>query len=123
MATKITVTYRDDNYILEYSRFTASAIEKQGFVLDDLTTKPNIMIPLLVHGAFLKHHRDLKQKNIYEIYEHIVIKPEPYTKELYPTTYAELREREEREAKAKEERFKAEFTAFVERMRKKSNTP
>ena len=49
-----------------------------------------------------------------------MIKPEPYTKEPYPTTEAELREREEREAKAKEERLIAEFTAFVERMRQKS---
>ena len=49
-----------------------------------------------------------------------MIKPEPYTKEPYPTTAAELREREEREAKAKEERLIAEFTAFVERMRSKS---
>ena len=48
-----------------------------------------------------------------------MIKPEPYTKELYPITEAELREREEREARAKEERLKAEFTAFVERMRGK----
>ena len=49
-----------------------------------------------------------------------MIKPEPYTKEPYPTTEAELREREAREAKAKEERLIAEFTAFVERMRSKS---
>ena len=49
-----------------------------------------------------------------------MIKPEPYTKEPYPITEAEqLREREEREARAKEERLKAEFTAFVERMRGK----
>ena len=48
-----------------------------------------------------------------------VIKPEPYTQEPYPVTYAELREKEEREAKAREERLKAEFTAFVERMSKK----
>ena len=74
MATKITVTYKNENYILEYSRLTASAIEKQGFVLDELTNKPNIMIPLLVHGAFLKHHRDLKQKEIDEIYEKIINK-------------------------------------------------
>lgn len=47
------------------------------------------------------------------------IKPEPYVKEPYPITAAELREREEREAKVKEERFKAEFAAFAERMRKK----
>ena len=48
-----------------------------------------------------------------------MIKPEPYTKEPYPITEAELREREKREAKANEERLKAEFTAFVERMRGK----
>lgn len=46
-----------------------------------------------------------------------IIKPEPYIKEPYPITEAELREREEREAKARAERLKAEFTAFVERMR------
>lgn len=74
MATQITVNYKNEDYTLEYSRFTASAIEKQGFNLDELTSKPNIMIPLLVHGAFLKHHRDLKQKMIDEIYEHLTNK-------------------------------------------------
>ena len=74
MATKITVTYKNENYTLEFSRFTASAIEKQGFVLDELTTKPNIMIPMLVYGAFLKHHRDLKQKFIDEIFANITNK-------------------------------------------------
>ena len=74
MATKITVTYKNENYVLEYSRLTASAIEKQGFTLDELTSKPNIMIPLLVHGAFLKHHRELKQKQIDEIYANVINK-------------------------------------------------
>lgn len=74
MATKITVTYKNENYVLEYSRLTASAIEKQGFALDELTSKPNIMIPLLVHGAFLKHHRELKQKQIDEIYANVINK-------------------------------------------------
>lgn len=46
------------------------------------------------------------------------IYPEPYIKKPYPITEAELRAREEREAKAKEERLKAEFAAFVERMLK-----
>jgi hypothetical protein len=74
MATQITLTYKNDKYLLEYSRLTASAIEKQGFNLDELTSKPNIMIPLLVHGAFLKHHRDLKGKFIDEIYANITNK-------------------------------------------------
>ena len=47
-----------------------------------------------------------------------VVKPEPYAKEPYPITAAEVHEREEREARAKEERLKAEFAAFAERMRK-----
>ena len=46
------------------------------------------------------------------------VKPEPYAKEPYPITAAEVREREERDARAKEERLKAEFAAFAERMRK-----
>ena len=90
MATKITVTYKNDDYILEYSRFTASAIEKQGFVLDELTNKPNIMIPLLVHGAFLKHHRELKQKLIDEIYEHIVNKSGKDNEEGFISVLAEM---------------------------------
>lgn len=74
MATQITLTYKKENYILEYTRLTASAIEKQGFSLDELTSKPNIMIPLLVYGAFMRHHRDLKQKFIDEIYANTVNK-------------------------------------------------
>ena len=90
MATKITVTYKKDNYILEYSRFTASAIEKQGFVLDELTNKPNIMIPLLVHGAFLKHHRELKQKEIDEIYDNIINKTGKENEEGFISILADM---------------------------------
>ena len=74
MATQITLTYKNEKYTLEYTRLTASAIEKQGFALDELTSKPNIMIPLLVYGAFMRYHRDLKQKFIDEIYANLVNK-------------------------------------------------
>ena len=47
------------------------------------------------------------------------VKPEPYVKEPYPITAAEFREREEREARLKEERMKAQFAAFVENIRQK----
>ena len=46
-------------------------------------------------------------------------KPERYVKEPYPITESEIREREEREARAKQERIKAEFAAFVARMQAK----
>ncbi len=74
MATQITLTYKGEKYTLEYTRLTASAIEKQGFNLDELTSKPASMIPLLVHGAFLRHHRDLKQKQIDEMYTNLINK-------------------------------------------------
>ena len=74
MATKITLTYKNETYTLEYTRFTASTIERQGFSLDDLTSKPNTMIPLLVRGAFIRHHSDIKQKLIDEIYANTVNK-------------------------------------------------
>ena len=47
-----------------------------------------------------------------------VIKPEPYAKEPYPITAEERREREELAARQKEERLKAEFAVFAERLRK-----
>ena len=51
------------------------------------------------------------------------IKPEPYLKEPYPVTQTEVREREERAARAREERLKAEFAAFAQRMQKKKMSP
>ena len=72
MATKITVTYKDKDYTLEYTRSTARAVENMGFVNEEIANKPVTMLPLLVYGAFMRHHRDLKQKEIDEIYENIV---------------------------------------------------
>lgn len=53
------------------------------------------------------------------------IKPEPYAKEPYPITKEEVRAREEREARRKEERMKAEFASFVAGMinRRAQQTP
>lgn len=90
MATQITVNYKNKDYILEYSRLTASAIEKQGFSLDDLTNKPALMIPLLVYGAFMKHHRDLKQKFIDEIYSNVVNKSGKENEEGFIGILAEM---------------------------------
>ena len=51
------------------------------------------------------------------------IKPQPYTKEPYPITEDEAREREERQARAEQERLKAEFDAFVAGMRQRVQPP
>lgn len=72
MSTKITVTYQDKDYILEYSRATAKQVEDNGFILDQLADKPATMIPLLVYGAFAKHNRGIKRALVDEIYENLI---------------------------------------------------
>lgn len=74
MATKITVTYKDEEYVLEFSRATAKAIEDQGFILDQVGDKPATMIPLLVYGAFMKNNRGIKRNLVDEIYANLVKK-------------------------------------------------
>lgn len=74
MATTITVTYKDNNYTLEYTRNSVKQMEQQGFVLDQISEKPMSMIPLLVHGAFMRNHKGIKRALVDEIYEHITDK-------------------------------------------------
>ena len=74
MATKITVTYKKNEYTLEYSRNAVRQMEAQGFVLDQISEKPMTMVPLLVYGAFAKHHKGIKRNLMDEIYEHITDK-------------------------------------------------
>lgn len=47
------------------------------------------------------------------------IKAEPYLKEPYPITEEEVKAKQEREARLKQERMKAQFAAYVERLKKK----
>lgn len=72
MSTKITVTYKEKDYVLEFSRMTAKQIEDNGFVLDQLTDKPATMIPLLVYGAFAKNNRGIKRALVDEIYDNLI---------------------------------------------------
>lgn len=66
--SKIKLVHKDKEYILEFSRNTAKAIEERGFNLELIVNQPNKMIPLLVQGAFMKNHPTLKQVKLDEIY-------------------------------------------------------
>lgn len=90
MATQITVNYKNNDYVLEYSRATAKQIEDQGFVLDQLSEKPATMIPLLVYGAFMKHNRGIKRALVDEIYENIVGKIGTETEEGFISVLGEM---------------------------------
>ena len=74
MSTKITITYDNNDYILEFSRTSVKQLEAQGFVLDKLAEQPMTMIPMLVYGAFTKNHKGIKRSLVDEIYEHITDK-------------------------------------------------
>mgnify|MGYP003319990707 CR=1 FL=1 len=72
--SKIALTYNKTEYVLEYSRQSVKTMEAQGFVLDELTSKPMTMIPLLFAGAFIKNHSGkdgVKRKVIDEIFDEI----------------------------------------------------
>ena len=71
MSTKINIEYQKKNYTLEYSRQSARQMEDNGFILEQLTEKPVTMIPMLVHGAFMKHHKGIKRALVDEIFEHL----------------------------------------------------
>ena len=67
--SKIKLTYKDKDYILEFSRNTAKAIEERGFNLNLIDSQPNKMIPLLFHGALMKNHSSLTAKKVEEMYD------------------------------------------------------
>ena len=69
--SKIAITYDKKEYVLEYSRQRVKTMESQGFVLDELTSKPMTMIPMLFQGAFIKNHTGMKRALKEEIYEQI----------------------------------------------------
>lgn len=69
--SKIVLNYEKKEYVLEYNRQSVKQMEGQGFILEELATKPMTMIPMLFSGAFIKNCRGTKRAVIDEIYEGI----------------------------------------------------
>lgn len=95
--SKINLTYGKTEYTLEYSRQSVKTMENQGFVLEELTTKPANMIPLLFAGAFIKNHSGkggVKRKVIDEIFDNIENKTDllEVLMEMYAETLSSLTE-------------------------------
>lgn len=76
MAKVIEFTYKDKDYTLEFTRKTVERLEKEGFSLSDLGTKPMTAIPLFFRGAFYANHRFEKQEVIDEIFKKLPDKDE-----------------------------------------------
>ena len=66
MAKQLKFTFEGEDYTLEYTRRTVSEMEKNGFVANDIDTKPMTVLPALFEGAFLAHHRFVKKDVIQE---------------------------------------------------------
>lgn len=69
MAKQITFTYEDKDYTLEFTRRTVKQMEDEGFVAQDIDSRPMTLLPALFAGAFKAHHRFVKQDVIDKIYE------------------------------------------------------
>ena len=100
--SKITITFDKTEYILEYNRQSVKTMEAQGFVLDELTSKPMTMIPMLFAGAFIKNHRGLKRAVIDDIFDNINDKTGlmEALMELYAETLSSLTNNAEAEGNA-----------------------
>ncbi len=68
MSKQLNFEYKGTKYTLEFTRRTVEQMEREGFVADDLKTKPVTMLPTLFAGAFKAHHRYVKSDVIDEIY-------------------------------------------------------
>ena len=90
--SKINLTYDGKEYTLEFNRQSVKTMEAQGFVLDEISTKPMSMIPMMFYGAFYKNHRGVKRAVVDEMYEAIGGKSEllQVLIEMYAETLATL---------------------------------
>lgn len=76
MAKQLTFTYDGKEYTLEFTRRTVAEMEKKGFIASDITEKPMTTLPALFAGAFLAHHRFVKEDVISTIYSKLTKKEE-----------------------------------------------
>lgn len=68
MDKKLTFTYDDKDYVLEYTKNTVRQMERSGFIANDLEDKPMTVLPTLFAGAFLANHSSVKREKIDRIY-------------------------------------------------------
>ena len=74
MAKQLNFTYDGKDYTLEFTRRTFAEMEKKGFIASDITEKPMTTLPALFAGAFLAHHRFVKEDIINDIYSKLTKK-------------------------------------------------
>lgn len=69
MSKQINFSYGGKDYKLEYTRRTVQEMEREGFEVDNIQSKPMTALPALFAGAFKANHRFMKRDLIDEIYQ------------------------------------------------------
>ena len=70
MAAKtLSINYEGTVYTLEFTRRSIENMERQGFNIDEVRTKPLTVLPAFFRGAFLAHHPRLSRDIVDKIYE------------------------------------------------------
>ena len=68
MSKQLRFNYNGTEYTLEFTRRSVEQMERDGFVAEDIKTKPMLMLPTLFAGAFKANHRFVKPDVIDAIY-------------------------------------------------------
>lgn len=76
MSKQLSFNHKGTQYCLEYTRKSVETMERNGFVATDIKEKPMTTLPALFAGAFLAHHRFVKQEVIDEIFSKMTNKSE-----------------------------------------------
>lgn len=71
MSKQISFEYEGKPYNLEYTLRTAGQANDDGFILEQLSEKPALMIPKLVYWAFVRHQKGITRKQTEEIFKWI----------------------------------------------------
>ncbi len=69
MSKKIEFKYEGKEYVLEYNRKAVEFMERQGFVISELATKPMLMLPMAFEGLFFKNHKNIQKSQVDKIYD------------------------------------------------------
>lgn len=68
MSKQIVFEVDKKKYTLEYTLRTAALAERNGLNVQEIDTKPSVQIPILVNGAFQRHHKGITRKQTDDLY-------------------------------------------------------
>lgn len=94
------ISYKGKNYELGFTRNSVVAMERQGFDINEIGSKPMTMLPLFWQGAFATYNKGVKRALVDEIYDNLRDKQGMITAltELYAETLNTLTDEPEENA-------------------------